>query len=101
MHLVPDFCGMSMEVANQILREVKIAKKKGPPLPAGRASGSHTLGPQRPMSDPSMMPAPSRSSVQPELPLSTHQQRMSQPAPYTPTSPISVAGANAAYGAAQ
>lgn len=102
MHLVPDFCGMSMEVANQILREVKIAKKKGPPLPSGRASG-HTLpsiDARRPMSDPAMI-APDRTSVQPELPLSTQQQRNSQPAPYTPTSPVSLAGASAAYAAGQ
>ncbi|KAK0938150.1 Serine/threonine kinase [Friedmanniomyces endolithicus] len=29
VHLVPDFCGMSMESANQILAELKVAKSKG------------------------------------------------------------------------
>ncbi|KAK3072923.1 Serine/threonine kinase [Teratosphaeriaceae sp. CCFEE 6253] len=31
VHLVPDFCGMSMESANQILAELKVAKSKGGP----------------------------------------------------------------------
>jgi serine/threonine protein kinase len=31
VHLVPDFCGMSMESANQILAELRVARQKGPP----------------------------------------------------------------------
>lgn len=35
MHFVPDFCGMSMEVANQILGEIKIASKRRNPSGGG------------------------------------------------------------------
>lgn len=44
IHFVPDFCGMSMEVANQILKELTIAKNKG-----GRMlENSSNLRPPRP-----------------------------------------------------
>ena len=38
VHFVPDFCGMSMEVANQILMEIK-RTKRGQSIPAGPPPG--------------------------------------------------------------
>ncbi|KLO17260.1 hypothetical protein SCHPADRAFT_846694 [Schizopora paradoxa] len=55
-HLVPDFCGMSMETANQLLAEIQKVK-------ASRSAGGKTQ-PQRPakqhtlMSEPSVPPSP-------------------------------------------
>ncbi|KAF2761590.1 HR1-domain-containing protein [Pseudovirgaria hyperparasitica] len=42
VHFVPDFCGMSMEVANQILWEIKNAKKRQ------TSTGIHTQMPSQP-----------------------------------------------------
>ncbi|KAK4916761.1 Serine/threonine kinase [Elasticomyces elasticus] len=42
VHLVPDFCGMSMESANQILAELKVAKTKN----VGRRMMDNSLRPQ-------------------------------------------------------
>ncbi|KAK3677876.1 Serine/threonine kinase [Recurvomyces mirabilis] len=55
VHFMPDFCGMSMEAANQILAEMKLAKNK--PLPASsRMMGNSSK--LRPPSSTTPRPAP-------------------------------------------
>ncbi|KZF19391.1 HR1-domain-containing protein, partial [Xylona heveae TC161] len=64
-HLVPDFCGMSMEVANQILREIRTTKKRQTTSSMNSVSSmsSRTLRPggrptPPPPSQPSYAPPP-------------------------------------------
>lgn len=89
-----------MEVANQILGEIKKTKKRGPsmtdrnlrtnvpPVPSSPLSG-------RPTSDPYVSALDPRNSVQGE-PAQLSQRTHS----YTPSSPTAVNAANAAYGTA-
>ncbi|KAI9821850.1 MAG: Serine/threonine kinase [Pycnora praestabilis] len=44
-HLVPDFCGMSMEVANQILREIRISKNHQKSSVSSMSSKGYSLRP--------------------------------------------------------
>jgi hypothetical protein len=57
VHFVPDFCGMSMEVANQILMEIKRTKRgQSAPPPAG-PTFPKTLRPTKPLPSPADGPA--------------------------------------------
>ena len=56
MHLVPDFCGMSMTVANKILEGIRVQKQRKSDKPAGFSS--KTLRPE----SGKMSPAPSYQS---------------------------------------
>ncbi|KAK5109011.1 hypothetical protein LTR62_007645 [Meristemomyces frigidus] len=56
VHFVPDFCGMSMEAANQILAELKLAKNK--PLPAHSSRMMGHSSKLRPPSSTTLRPAP-------------------------------------------
>ncbi|KAK0553422.1 Serine/threonine kinase [Tilletia horrida] len=45
-HLVPDFCGMSMEMANQLIETLNRSKKTPKPLPTTSAQQPQAQGPQ-------------------------------------------------------
>ncbi|KAI9703870.1 MAG: Serine/threonine kinase [Candelina mexicana] len=109
-HLVPDFCGMSMEVANQILREIRISKTHQ--KSAVSSMSSRTLRPSSgrptpPPGQPSYGPPPVQEQpVQPVQP--TIDQRRSygqdpsydQPPrvqPHGPSSAASLEAAKASY----
>lgn len=68
-HLVPDFCGMSMEVANQILQVTRETKDKQGQRPVGRSTGlaDRTLRPgstrPAPPTQPSYRPTPPDDDV--------------------------------------
>ncbi|KAI9309622.1 hypothetical protein BJ944DRAFT_280544, partial [Cunninghamella echinulata] len=86
-HLVPDFCGMSMKMANQMLAEIKAAKKKTSDSPSIKHS-KPTKAEQSPSSD--LSTSFSQISVQgspqplpPKTPPSLHQPVP----PMTTTSP--------------
>jgi hypothetical protein len=79
MHLVPDFCGMSMEVANTILGELRATKHR-----------------KQPMTE-RMRPPPSEINRPAGEGQSAAQERHSYTTPY-PLSPAAKAGANVAYG---
>ncbi|KAI8330627.1 kinase-like domain-containing protein [Chlamydoabsidia padenii] len=91
-HLVPDFCGLSMEMANQMLAEIKAAKRK-----TGDGSNSSLLiaktKQQQPAADPSLAnqlsqvhigssPSPSpSSSTNPYAPIPNPGRQSSPPLP--------------------
>ncbi|KAI5795563.1 protein kinase c [Geopyxis carbonaria] len=86
MHLVPDFCGMSMEKANEILRIIRM-RKSNPPGPRKPAAPPAA---QRPTSEPPYGSTPDhRNSVQPDVPLPGGDQHPHHQ-PYPPSSPSPV-----------
>ncbi|KAH8731186.1 hypothetical protein GQ44DRAFT_605444 [Phaeosphaeriaceae sp. PMI808] len=58
VHFVPDFCGMSMEVANQILMEIKRTRKgqSGSHVITGATRPSRPQGQQKPLPSPNSYP---------------------------------------------
>lgn len=72
-HLVPDFCGMSMIVANEILETIQRTKQHNKSSSVSSGLSSKTLRPQRPgpqsptqsfTSDSTMVPSPSKQSYE-------------------------------------
>lgn len=125
MHLVPDFCGMSMEAANTILAELRSKKhvqKKSTTMtermrPSPQDSRPHSLGEERPLNQARhsyTSPIPSNlantaastayTSTAPSTPQSpTHMAQAPQyppPQPYTPQPPLRADTASAAASAA-
>ncbi|RPB05938.1 protein kinase C [Choiromyces venosus 120613-1] len=99
-HLVPDFCGMSMEVANQILGEIKKTKRQRPSMADRNLRTNVPSAPSsplsgRPTSEPYVSHLDPRNSVQGE-PAQLSQRTHS----YTPSSPTAVNAASVAYGSA-
>ncbi|KAL0090479.1 hypothetical protein J3Q64DRAFT_1696847 [Phycomyces blakesleeanus] len=80
-HLVPDFCGLSMEQANQMLAEIKAAKRRtyetGPTV---STSTKHRIS--RPEDSPSSPTPPPPTPTPPPAP------QPSQSSPSTPSSPV-------------
>lgn len=68
-HLVPDFCGMTMEMANRLLQEIKTAKVRQ----AGR------FGAGTPKQD--QLPTPARPQVPSQPSWTPSQQQQQQPSP--------------------
>ncbi|RPA72425.1 HR1-domain-containing protein, partial [Ascobolus immersus RN42] len=91
-HLVPDFCGMSMEVANQILSEMRRAPRQQQRM-SGAGSRQSGSSQQRPTSQQpstsygSQSEAGSHLSYPPASPVSAQaaDKAYRQPAPYTPS----------------
>ncbi|OJJ50940.1 hypothetical protein ASPZODRAFT_292750 [Penicilliopsis zonata CBS 506.65] len=83
-HLVPDFCGMSMEAANKILETIK-THGKTPSMSSGGSGSTMRPGPQSPH-DQSMSfpPKPINTSTWPNSPGDIGQK---PPYPPQPTSP--------------
>ncbi|KAI5813327.1 protein kinase C [Pyronema omphalodes] len=116
MHLVPDFCGMSMEAANTILAELrtkKMLQKKNPPMadrtmrPAVPAADNRPVsygdGRQQSFPSPTSNMASSAAGAAygsvPQSPQSP-SQRYPPPAPYTPQPSARTDSASAAATAA-
>ncbi|KAI9322587.1 kinase-like domain-containing protein, partial [Dichotomocladium elegans] len=75
-HLVPDFCGLSMEMANQMLAEIKAAKRKT--LDTGSNGGSS-----------SPIPKPQQATPRPDdqIPMMNRPLPPQQPHPPSPHHP--------------
>ncbi|KAA1134488.1 Serine/threonine kinase [Puccinia graminis f. sp. tritici] len=58
-HLVPDFCGMSMEKANRLLQEIKTAKSR-----QSTRMSSHS--PLKPSPEPPSIPSPGHGKTSAE-----------------------------------
>ncbi|KAF2093070.1 calcium-independent protein kinase C [Rhizodiscina lignyota] len=106
MHFVPDFCGMSMEVANQILGEIKNAKQRHPSQVSSTGM-KKTLRPERPTPVPERTsygatPEPSQQPSQPRL--SYGKEGYDGPPrvqSYGPTSAAAADAARVSYGQGQ
>ncbi|KAJ5656367.1 AGC-kinase C-terminal [Penicillium longicatenatum] len=116
-HLVPDFCGMSMEAANQILETLIRTKNLNKPIPVSSGLKHHTLrpsGPPQPTQDHTGLSYPQKSTNssygaiprQPSseasptaLPQAAQRQPLPPKSP-TSTSPAAAAAASAAAAAA-
>ncbi|KAI9474879.1 hypothetical protein BDB00DRAFT_943563 [Zychaea mexicana] len=96
-HLVPDFCGLSMELANQMLAEMKAAKRKT--LETGpTSSSSSSLKPQQTPRPDDQISVPDRSSsgsmpstasetISSQFSHLSLQQQQQQPPPPQPQQP--------------
>ncbi|KAK1225409.1 Serine/threonine kinase [Marasmius sp. AFHP31] len=84
-HLVPDFCGMSMETASALLSDIRLIKQSQQSKPAKTSRPPPPQGPAHPASDPYSRPPPSAPGYpsDPRYP----QQPQQQPVPYPPQGP--------------
>ncbi|KAJ5527237.1 AGC-kinase C-terminal [Penicillium frequentans] len=111
-HLVPDFCGMSMEAANQILETLIRTKNLNKPIPVSSGLKHHTLrpgGPPQPTQDHAGLSYPQKSTnssygALPRQPSSeaspTALPQATQRQPLPPKSPTSTSTAAAAAASA-
>ena len=116
-HLVPDFCGMSMEVANQILtvtRETRATREQRPPKTTNLKDKTLRTGPPRPGPTQQVSYRPTSIEEQPSTPttdprrshgqedLYTQPQSQPQPAPiqqpYTTPNALTAASKATNYG---
>ncbi|PYI15271.1 kinase-like protein [Aspergillus violaceofuscus CBS 115571] len=93
-HLVPDFCGMSMEAANQILETLIRAKvhNKSPSVSSASGLSNRTLrAPQTPQDNTSMAypskPVEQYEPARPPAPEAVSAASMSYKPPQSPTTP--------------
>ncbi|KAF2869785.1 kinase C-like protein [Massariosphaeria phaeospora] len=104
VHFVPDFCGMSMEVANQILMEIK-RTRRGQSASGPTTMSTRKLRPHQPSksmtpssSQPQFPPPPGQSGQQEQQP---QLQTQPQPQPQPPAQPDRYSyGKDQQYGAA-
>lgn len=91
VHFVPDFCGMSMEVANQILYEIRNTKKRQTSSISSMSSRTlrpNTGRPTPPPSQPSYPPPPGQEQAgQPDQRYSYGKDQQYQPPPRTQSYP--------------
>ncbi|KAF2447638.1 calcium-independent protein kinase C [Karstenula rhodostoma CBS 690.94] len=79
VHFVPDFCGMSMRKANEILKEIKKAKRtQSATTPGGLSDKTLRKNPARPAPAPALAPAPG-PGPQPQFQPPPGQEQPPQP----------------------